>query len=79
VNYFLYYTAHITKLKENQTDVVTVCLFRIFTFKQIILNPAITVAKHLVVLQFSPKKTQLISTNNCSGRCTEIVKKKQMV
>ena len=38
-----------TTLKVKKTDVVTVCLFRIFTFNQIILNP-VTVAKHLVVL-----------------------------
>ena len=47
MNCFLYYIA--TELKVNKTDVVTVCLFRIFTFEQIILNPA-TVAKPLVVL-----------------------------
>jgi len=45
----LYSTLHSTKLKVNKTDVVTVCLFRILTFKQIILNP-VTVAKHLIVL-----------------------------
>ena len=39
-----------TELKVNTTYVVTVCLFRIFTIEQIILNPAITVAKQLVVL-----------------------------
>ena len=38
-----------TGLKANKTDAVTVCLFRIFTIEQIILNP-VTVAKHLVVL-----------------------------
>ena len=38
-----------TELKVNTTYVVTVCLFRIFTIEQIILNP-VTVAKHLVVL-----------------------------
>ena len=43
-------TPYCTKLKVNKTDVVTVCLFRIFTFKQIILNP-VTVAKHLAVLK----------------------------
>jgi len=41
----LYRTPYSTKLKVNKTDVVTVCLFRIFTFEQI------TVAKHLVVLK----------------------------
>jgi len=45
----LYYTPYSTKLKVNKTDAVTVCLFRIFTFKQITLNP-VAVAKHLVVL-----------------------------
>ena len=49
MNYFLYYSAHLTLLKVNKTDAVTVCLFRIFTFEQIILNP-VTDAKHLVVL-----------------------------
>jgi len=51
VNYFLYYTGapFSTELKVNKTDAVTVCLFRILTIKQIILNP-VTVAKHLVVL-----------------------------
>jgi len=38
-----------TELKVNTTYVVTVCLFRIFTIEQIILNP-VTVAKHLAVL-----------------------------
>ena len=38
-----------TQLKVNKTDIVTVSLFRIFTFEQIILNP-VTVAKHLGVL-----------------------------
>ena len=42
-------TTYSTKLRVNKTDVVTVCLFRIFTFEQIILNP-FTVAKQLVVL-----------------------------
>ena len=41
----LYRTPYSTKLKVNKTDVVTVCLFRIFTFEQI------NVAKHLVVLK----------------------------
>ena len=45
----LYRTPYSTKLKVNKTDIVTVRLFRIFTFEQIILNP-VTVAKHLVVL-----------------------------
>jgi len=39
----LYRTPYSTKLKVNKTDAVTVCLFRIFTFEQIILSP-ITVA-----------------------------------
>ena len=47
----LYSTLHSTKLKVNKTDVVTVCLFRILTFKQIILNP-VTVAKHLAVVVY---------------------------
>jgi len=37
-----------TELKVNKTDAETVCLFRILTIEQIILNP-VTVAKHLVV------------------------------
>jgi len=45
----LYRTPFSTELKINKTDAVTVCLFRIFTIEQIILNP-VTVAKHLVVL-----------------------------
>ena len=45
----LYRTYFSTELKFNTTDAVTVCLFRIFTIEQIILNP-VTVAKHLVVL-----------------------------
>ena len=45
----LYRTPFSTELKVNKTDAVTVCLFRIFTIEQIILNP-VTVAKHLVVL-----------------------------
>ena len=51
----LYYTPYSTKLKVNKTDAVSVCLFRIFTFEQIILNP-VTVAKHwvaLTVLEYS--------------------------
>ena len=42
----LYRTPFSTALKVNTTDAVTVCLFRIFTVEQIILNP-VTVAKHL--------------------------------
>ena len=45
----LYRTPFSTELKVNKADAVTVCLFRIFTIEQIILNP-VTVAKHLVVL-----------------------------
>ena len=45
----LYRTPFSTELKVNKTDAVTVCLFRIFTSEQIILN-SVTVAKHLVVL-----------------------------
>ena len=45
----LYRTPYSTKLKVNKTDVFIVCLFRIFTFGQIIPNP-VTVATHLVVL-----------------------------
>ena len=45
----LYRTPYSTNLKVNKTDLVTVCLFRILTFEQIILNP-VTVTKHLVVL-----------------------------
>jgi len=41
----LYRTPFSTELKVNKTDAVTVCLFRIFTIEQIILNP-VTVAKH---------------------------------
>jgi len=37
------------ELQVHLTDAVTVCLLRIFTFEQIILN-TVTVAKHLVVL-----------------------------
>ena len=48
----LYYTPYSTQLiKVNKTDVVTVCLFEIFTFEQIIQNPVI-IAKYLVVLTF---------------------------
>ena len=75
----LYCTFHSTKLKVNKTDVVTVCLFRILTFKQIILNP-VTVAKHLIVLTVLEDscvvifaKKRVIASNNCSGRYTEIV------
>jgi len=35
----LYRTLFSTELKVNTTEAVTVCLFRIFTIKQIILNP----------------------------------------
>ena len=35
----LFLTQYSTQLKVDKTDVVTVCLFRIFTFEQIILNP----------------------------------------
>ena len=45
----LYQTPFSTELKVNKTDAETVCLFRILTIEQIILNP-VTVAKHLVVL-----------------------------
>ena len=45
----LYRTPFSSELKVNKTDAVTVCLFRILTFEQIILNPG-TVAKHLVIL-----------------------------
>ena len=77
----LYRTPYSTNLKVNKTDLVTVCLFRIFTFEQIILNP-VTVAKHLVVLTvlkypgvviFVKKQHWLFATNNCSGRYTKIV------
>jgi len=34
----LYRTSFSTVLKVNKTDAVTDCLFRIFTFEQIILN-----------------------------------------
>ena len=74
----LYRTSYSTQLKVNKTDDVTVCLFRIFTFEQIILNP-ITVAKHLVflsVLEYSCvvifAKKLPIATNS-SGRYTKIV------
>jgi len=42
----LYSTPFSIELKVNQTDAVTVCLFRIFTIEQIILNP-VTVANIL--------------------------------
>ena len=45
----IYRTPFSTELKVNKTDAATVCLFRIYTFEQIVLNP-VTVAKHLVVL-----------------------------
>ena len=45
----LYRKAFSTELKVNTTDAVTVCLFRIFTIEQSMLNHVI-VAKHLVVL-----------------------------
>ena len=35
----LYRTPFSTKLKVNTTEAVTVCLFRILTIEQIILNP----------------------------------------
>ena len=41
----LYRAPFSTELKVNKT----VCLFRIFTFEQLFLNP-VTVAKHLFVL-----------------------------
>ena len=47
--HILYCTPYSTKLKVNYTDVVTICLFTIFAFEHIILNP-VTVAKHLVLL-----------------------------
>ena len=69
----LYHTPYSTKLKINKTNVVTVCLFRIFPIKKIILNP-VTVAKHLIVwtvLEYSCvvifAKKLLITTNNFSG------------
>ena len=45
----VYSTPFSTEIKVNKTDAVTVCLYRIFTFEQIILNP-VTVANYLVVL-----------------------------
>ena len=45
----LYRTPTLQTLTVNKTYIVTICLFRIFTFEQIILNPVI-VSKHLVVL-----------------------------
>ena len=48
----LYRTHSSTELTVNQTDAVTVCLFRIFTIEQIILNP-VTVANHLIVFDSS--------------------------
>ena len=45
----VYRTHFSIELKVDKTDAATVCLFRIFTIEQIILNP-VTVAKHLVVL-----------------------------
>ena len=45
----IYRTPYSTELKVNKTDAVTVCLFRIFSLRQIIINP-LTVAKHLIVL-----------------------------
>ena len=35
----IYRTPYSTKLKVNKTDAVTVCLFRIFTLRQIIKTP----------------------------------------
>ena len=75
----LYSTPFSIELKVNKTDAVTFCLFRIFNFEQIILNP-VTVAKHLVILTVLEdscvvifEKNRLIATNYCSGRYTEIV------
>ena len=70
----LYRTPFSTELKVNNTDAVTVCLFRIFTIEQIILNP-VTVAKHLVVLTVLEDSCVVIfakqtahASKYCSGR-----------
>ena len=59
----LYCTHFSTELKVNKTDAVTVCLFRIFTIKQIVLNP-VTVAKPLVVLTVIVYSCVVIFTKN---------------
>ena len=45
----LFLILYCTPYSTNNTDVITVCLFRIFTFEQIILNP-VTIAKQLVII-----------------------------
>ena len=62
----LYHTPYFTKLKVNKTDVVTVCLFRIFTFQEIILNA--TVATHLVVLTVLEYSCDVIFTKETAHR-----------
>jgi len=62
----LYCTPYSTTLKVKKTDVVKVCLFRIFTFEQIILNP-VTVAKHLVVLTVLEYSCVVIFAHTKSG------------
>jgi len=59
-------------MKINNTDVVTVCLFRIFTFENIILNP-VTVQNICFMCCDVCKKTRLVASNNCSGHYTENV------
>ena len=73
----LYRTPYSTKLKVNRTDAVTVCLFRILTIEQVLLNPG-NIAKHLIVSTVL-EYCDIRNTNSSmppttgSGRYTEIV------
>ena len=60
----LYRTVFSTEFKENTTDAVTVCHFRIITIEQIIPN-AVTVAKHLVVPTFDYRCRHSYVYNMC--------------
>ena len=69
----LYCTPYSTKLKVNKTDVVAICLFRIFTYEQIILIKPCHCCKTFGCFDSSRilmycEKQRLIATNNCSGR-----------
>jgi len=62
----LYQTPFSTELKVNKIDAVPVCLFRIFTIEQIILNP-VTVAKHLVILTVLEESCVVILAKKTTG------------
>ena len=73
----LYRTPYSTKLKVNRTDAVTVCLFRILTIEQVLLDPR-NIAKHLIVSTVL-EYCDIRNTNSSmppttgSGRYTEIL------